>query len=221
MNTIRSIRRIRRMIIVGAVLGVLSALLVAPASALPVLPLAFQLIANNGFEAGDPNAPIQDPWIFKYQSVDDKIVCLDAAPIGTLGDCAFQFKGGPGEQTKIMQKLNEGQLDAFDAQMFNGAQISFNYEYYSLSMSTSLSAKLVVKYTAPGFELPQKAKLTDTAIGNTASGPMFIWATEGPITTAVIPASANLTKVKAMIKNNSTSGFAYVDNINVVLTPNS
>ncbi|MBK9124206.1 MAG: hypothetical protein IPM16_13965 [Chloroflexi bacterium] len=218
MNTIRSIRRIRRMIIVGAVLGVMSALLVAPASA--GIPLAFQMIVNGGFEAGTPIVPDLNPWTIKNKT-GDKIVCLSKTPVGTTGDCSFQFKGSIGEAAKLMQKMNEAQLDGFDAQMLAGAQISFGYDYSSVYIASSLSAKVVVKYTAPGFILPQKVKLTDTSTGATSIPSLAVWVDEGPATTAAIPAGANLTKFKAAITNKSLSGKAFIDNVSVVLTPNS
>lgn len=67
----------------------------------------------------------------------------------------------------------------------------------------------------------QTVKLTDTAPGATSIPSLSVWVEEGPAPSAVIPASANLTKFKVSFTSTSAAGKIYIDNVNVVLTPNS
>ncbi|MBK9124208.1 MAG: hypothetical protein IPM16_13975 [Chloroflexi bacterium] len=84
---------------------------------------------------------------------------------------------------------------------------------------TRLINKLVVKYYDPNLGQVVKAKLTDSASGEAPGPSLDGWWVEGPVGEHFLPQFSNLIKVKAMIKNVSPSGSAYVDKLNVTIRP--
>lgn len=215
MNTLRTVRRI---VIALAAFSALAIPAAGPVMAVP--PDETQILTNAGFENGDPSDPIMAPWQVKNKSAD-KIVCEDKAPaVVPDGYCVFRFKGSANEDSKLMQSLNEGQLDAYESILSPaGGYIGFEYWMTSSSEETEFSSKLVVKYYDPNFGQVVKAKLTDTASGDAPGLSLDGWWIEGPANEHFIPMSSNLIKVKAMIKNVSPSGNAYVDKLNVTIRP--
>jgi hypothetical protein len=72
-----------------------------------------ELVENGGFEATDLRAPVLDPWTVK-NGVGDKSKCNkdkdgDGVPdkfFSHTGECAFRFKGGAGENSKLTQIID-------------------------------------------------------------------------------------------------------------------
>lgn len=215
MNTFRTIRRI---IVAAAALSALA--IPAASTVMATPPHTTQILTNAGFENGDPSDPIMAPWQVKDKT-GDKIVCEDKAP-NTVPDgyCVFRFKGSAGESAKLVQTLNEGQLDIYESILSPaGGYIGFEYLMTAPSEETEFVSKLVVKYYNPNLGQVVKAKLTDTASGDAPGLSLDGWWVEGPESEHFMPMSSNLIKVKAMIKNVSPSGNAYVDKLNVTIRP--
>src|SRR5690606_26154050 len=71
----------------------------------PTLPPTANLIRNGGMEAATDNSSLPDDWAFKNLT-KDKIKCNKPATnkvFAYAGNCAFMFKGGPGEASKLTQ----------------------------------------------------------------------------------------------------------------------
>jgi subtilisin-like proprotein convertase family protein len=161
-----------------------------------------ELVQNGGFEKINPatGKPDISPWVVK-NSTGDKVVCNKPGkpPFANSGNCAFRFKGNPGEASVLNQNLNLSGLspqvgDVIDVLMF-----------MNVPVSSIGKIKMVVKYGdgTPASKLTGAPLLTE---GYIAYG--------GDITGGL--ASSNVAKMKFAINNRSTAGKIYFDDISVL-----
>lgn len=157
------------------------------------------LLMNGGFEAKDENSkPDLTPWALK-NGTKDKIKCK--VEVAHSGDCAFQFAGGAGENSKIQQ------VPALAGITFaSGTDLSFGAWINASNPATQGKLKVRVKYsdsTPPG-KITQNLALTSGYTEHT-----------GIITIG----STNIAKIKVQIKHTSPGGKVYVDDVSLGYQP--
>ncbi|MBC8100774.1 MAG: hypothetical protein H7Y11_15145, partial [Armatimonadetes bacterium] len=118
---------------------------IVPSATPTATPIAgVELLINTGFEAktsdGSPELP---PWVLKL-GTSDKIKCNKAGkpPVAQAGECAFQFKGSVGENSKLEQTAVITGL-AFAA----GDALNFGVQADAKDTSVLGKVKVTVKYT--------------------------------------------------------------------------
>ncbi|HEX2621497.1 MAG TPA: choice-of-anchor Q domain-containing protein [Phototrophicaceae bacterium] len=152
------------------------------------------LIDNGGFE--DPTV---DPWVVK-NSVGDKIKCdTETKIVAHTGICAFRFKGGVGESTKIQQII-----DLTDQTFASGDSLDLSAFFNANKPTTSGKIKVVVAYSDSTAPDKFKGNLTPTS------------GYEEQIGSVILNGSA-VNKIKVMFINKSTAGKAYLDDVSLVL----
>ncbi|HEX2622477.1 MAG TPA: choice-of-anchor Q domain-containing protein, partial [Phototrophicaceae bacterium] len=155
--------------------------------------LTRELIDNRGFE--DPTV---DAWVVK-NSVGDKVKCdTETKIVAHTGVCAFRFKGGPGESTKLQQTI-----DLTGLTFALGDTLDLSAFFNANKPTTNGKIKVVVAYS--------DSTPADKFKGNFA-------ATGGyePFTGGVNLTSGAVNKIKIMFINKSSAGKAYLDDISLV-----
>ena len=166
-----------------------------------------ELIENGGFEVVNASGkPVIDPWVLK-NGTGDKGKCDKPEKnkfFAYSGNCAFRFKGGPAENSSLMQTpsfagLNPQVGDALDLVWMMDAQVN-----------SSGKLKLVVKYGDGTPATKVKGNLS-------ATNGYELWGTD--INNLPTLASANIAKVKLIFKNTSPAGKIYIDDVSLVHLP--
>ncbi len=160
-----------------------------------------ELLVNGGFEEIDGSGkPDLLPWIVK-NSTKDKIKCNNETKTFAYdGDCAFAFKGGPGEASALQQSAVVSSLPAAV-----GDEIVFNQYVQATNAAASGKYKVVLKYSdAPTAKIT--GNITTAADYTLLSGSFTL-------------ASANITKVKLQIRHTSPAGKVYLDAVSLTLNP--
>lgn len=148
------------------------------------------LLGNPGFETGT-----LDPWrgvnLISDELKSDK---------GSGNSWGFQFKGGPGENAKLTQKVNVSyqNIDQNDV-------LQFSAEYRAPRATAQLNFVTTVVYT-PESGLP-KSKFTLSAMMQ----PNFT------VLSAPFIPSGPVSKIKVDVVHQSLSGKLWVDNIQITL----
>jgi hypothetical protein len=156
---------------------------------------SIELVGNGGFEA--PEAAL-DPWALK-NALGDKVKCnTETKVVAHSGLCAFQFKGGAGENTKIQQNLDLSALtlsvgDTLDLSAFVNAK----------KATASGKIKMTVKYN----DTTEAQKVTLT-IATTVGYSELVGET-------LTLAGADVNKIKLMVKHSSPTGKVFVDDVSV------
>jgi hypothetical protein len=154
-----------------------------------------QLVANGGFEE-----EALDPWVLK-NGVGEKVKCnTETKVVANSGECAFQFKGGAGESSKIQQNVELDGLtfvagDVLDLSVFANAK----------KATASGKIKVVVKYS----DSDDRTKLT----GDIATTVGYVEVTDSDVLL-----SAAVSKIKFQVGNKSPDGKIYVDDVSLVQT---
>lgn len=161
-----------------------------------------ELVDNGGFEQVDGNGkPVVTPWIVK-NSTGDKALCNKPgkAPVAATGNCAFRFKGGPGELGAIQQNLNITGVD-----MAEGDKLDFSVNL-NVPGSSIGKIKVIVKYSdgTPATKISGSPVTTEGYVTYGDDTPL---------------ASSNVSKIKVGFSNRSASGKFYIDDVSVVHTP--
>jgi N-acetylneuraminic acid mutarotase len=167
---------------------------------------SIELLVNGSFEVDNGGDKVPDGWKGKQLS-SDKIKCNkdkdgDGIPdkiVAQDGNCAFQFKGGVGENARLAQTVSGGSFGAGDTLTLSGyvntkagsGRLQVKVKYGDSTSKTKLSAEFVV---TDGYQL-----LTDTDA----------------------LASGNVAKIKAQIKHTSTAGKVRVDGMSLRQYPAS
>lgn len=151
-----------------------------------------ELVVNGGFEDQ------LNGWTLK-NAVGDKVKCDSETKIVAYeGICAFKFKGGAGENSKLQQVLTVSGTPAADDTIDLSAYLNAKKETVSGKM------KLVVKY---GDGSSSKSIAT------------FAPSLEGYILIAgdqIVLTSADVSKVKLIISHKSPNGKAYLDAVSAL-----
>ncbi|HEX2618902.1 MAG TPA: hypothetical protein VHL11_02115, partial [Phototrophicaceae bacterium] len=155
-----------------------------------------ELLVNGGFE----DATV-DPWTLK-NGAGDKKKCNTVDPLKTVshtGDCAFRFKGGVPELTKLQQIVN----------------------LTGLTFATGNTIDLSIFVNAPKPNTAGKIKVRVIYGDSTETGkinsPLAVTNGYQETVGEVILSSGNVTKIKVQIKNSSPSGKFYVDDVSLLL----
>jgi predicted outer membrane repeat protein len=157
------------------------------------------MVKNSSFEMRDGNGkPMLEGWTVK-NATSDKLKCNKPdKQIANSGECAFQFKGGAGENASLVQNidLNTVTLDA-------GAILDFSLFINANSPAVSGKVKLSVGY--------QDVTLAQDKVTINLRQTNGYEAFSGQLTLKDSP----VTKVKLLVSHRSPSGKMYVDTINL------
>lgn len=163
----------------------------------------FEMINNGGFENRNPDGSNDLlPWTAKLNA-KDKIRCNKPnKPATAYGDrCAYSFKGGPGENSKLIQTASNPQV------VFNkGGNLDLSFYGGGSSPAADLRAKLIVKYT----DGTNKGKI-DIRFSQTSAYQYF----DGSYKLE----SSAVDKIKLKIINKGWSGKVFIDDVSVKYTP--
>ncbi len=174
----------------------------------PETPVPGELVKNGGFEVlNGAGKPVIDPWVVKNQT-GDKPKCNKPEKskyFAYSGNCAFRFKGGPGEKGNLQQVLD---TSAVNLQTGDTLEVTW---MMSAPASSSGKIKFVVKYD--DGTPPTKIK---GAVLPTLNGEYEPWGND-PLHPPTV-ASSSVKKVKFNIKNTSPSGKILVDNVSIIHT---
>ena len=163
-----------------------------PASDQPV-----NQIVNGGFEH-DPSDPA--PWVVK-NGTKDKVKCNTSSPRVNSGSCAFQFKGSVGESSTLQQDvippsgavLNVG--DILELRMYARG-------------TAGTSGKVIVKATYTDGTPPNKISRNLPTNGSYTL-------LNGDLTLT----SPNLAGIRVIVKHQSISGKAFIDDVELIYRP--
>ncbi|HEX2623189.1 MAG TPA: hypothetical protein VHL11_23675, partial [Phototrophicaceae bacterium] len=168
----------------------------------PTLPTnAQELLVNGSFE--DTGLV---PWVLK-NGTKDKIKCNNGDKIfARTGECAFRFKGGVGENSKIKQIV-----DITDLLFVSGDELNLNVYINAANASLNARMKLRVKFD------------DGTSTGKVNSNYAVTDGYEQFVGSYILP-SASVVKIKVQIDNKSTGGKLYIDDTSllwILLAPRS
>jgi hypothetical protein len=154
-----------------------------------------ELVANGGFEAESPL-----PWVLKNRTGDNVKCDQPGKPVAHSGTCAFQFKGGTGENSKLQQTL-----DLTNAIFTAGDTLDLSLYVNAVNVATSGKVKLVVQYS------------DDTPVGKLT---LNLASTTGyePLTDSGALLSAAVSKIKLQVKHTSPAGKVYLDDVSITQT---
>ncbi len=158
--------------------------------------LPTELLVDGGFENDGTG------WNIK-NATSDKVKCNKTGKvIAHAGNCAWRFKGGAGENSKIQQVITSG-FTAGDTLTLSG--------YINGSGSANAKIKFVVSYLNASLD---KRKLGIDLLSATG-GSYIPFSDFSPalITNVIAPPE----KIKVQVKNNSTSGKVYIDSLSLTV----
>ncbi|MBC8170956.1 MAG: hypothetical protein H7X77_04775 [Anaerolineae bacterium] len=160
-----------------------------------------ELLVNRGFEAVDVNNNADlTPWKLK-NSVKDKIKCNTATKeIAHTGLCAFMFKGGVDESSKLFQ-----QLDLTGLTFTATEKLNLSLFVNAKKATSTGKIKLVVKYS-DGSEAGKLNLNLVTTVGYEVLADNY---------TLI---SGAISKIKLQVKHSSPDGKVYVDDVSLVQT---
>jgi uncharacterized protein len=175
----------------------------APTSTTAITPTATdsansELVVNGGFETNGESNLL--PWQLKKGS-GDKVKCNNEnKTFAYEGDCAFQFKGGAGENAKLQQDIVLTTLT-----FSNGDALNLSAHIRAPKSSVKGKVKLVVKYS----DGTGKGKATIDFVPAT-SYTLFV--------DSYTVLSSSIEKIKVQIDHKSPNGKVLVDAVSVQLT---
>lgn len=161
-----------------------------------------QLLANTGFEAvNDSGKPDPGAWDVKKQS-RDRIKCNKPGknPVARTGNCAFRFKGGPDENSRLQQVPDISTLP-----LTVGDTLRFS-AFVDAGSSAQGKIRVVVTYT----------DLTASKLNLNLLPTGAIYA---EVTGILALNSAAVSQVKVQFRHNSPSGKVYVDDVSLLHLP--
>jgi hypothetical protein len=174
------------------------------------------LIVNGGFESQDAEGkPVLDPWTPKNVA-GDKIKCnKDKDGDGTIdkivafaGNCAFQFKGAAGENSKIQQS------PAFAGLVNQGDTLTFSLYANTKLPAAGKIAAVKIKYVeadaGAGGEGKDKIEIVLNAPTANENYELF---------SGSLVVDGTINKLKVQVRNKNTSGKFFVDEVMLVASP--
>jgi bacillolysin len=155
-----------------------------------------QLISNGGFEqVNGEGKPVLDPW--SSETPGDKGKCnKEGKTYSRTGNCAFRFKGYPGETGKLKQNVTVPTLTA-------GTNLAFSMYANASSGAANGKVKVVIGYS----DGTDKSKIQFDF--GTTSG-------YAPFSGSVNLASGAVDKIKVQVMDKSSSGKIYIDDTSLV-----
>jgi hypothetical protein len=168
-----------------------------------------ELVINGGFESlGADTKPVIDPWVLKNGS-GDKVKCNKPEKpkfFAYTGECAWRFKGTPGDKAKLTQNIDPSLVVAGDVLTLSAAittnvdpgKVAFlkiDYVDPTAGLNNDGRDKAVIELTGPTLNQDYEVFSVDLAVLDTP------------------------TKVKVMLKGKTESGKIYVDDVSVLAQP--
>jgi hypothetical protein len=136
--------------------------------------------------------------------VGDKVKCdTETKIVAHTGICAFRFKGGVGESTKIQQII-----DLTDQTFTAGDSLDLSAFFNANKPTTSGKIKVVVAYS-------------DNTAPNKLKGDLATTSGYEQTVGAVNLDSGAVNKIKVIFINKSTSGKAYLDDVSLIYNPSA
>jgi hypothetical protein len=152
-----------------------------------------EVVGNGGFEQA------LSAWTVK-SGTSDKVKCNKPDKIiSHTGDCAFQFKGGAGENAKLVQNASVGNFT-----FITGQTLDLSVFVNAKSPAVSGKVKLVLSYTDSTLA-PEKVSLNLTSTSNYE-----------PLTGQVTLKSGSVAKLKLQIGHKSASGKVFIDSVSLL-----
>lgn len=162
----------------------------------PTLPPTANLIRNGGMEAATDNGSLPDDWAFKNLT-KDKLKCDNPAKnkfFAYAGNCAFMFKGGPGEVSKLTQTYTP-------TASLSG---TLSTELYTQGSNEAVNGKFTVKvFYSNGGKAKLKVSVLPSASYTRRTGTLKL--------------NGSVTKIKFILANSSTGGKVFIDNVKAVV----
>ncbi|HEX2623002.1 MAG TPA: hypothetical protein VHL11_22735, partial [Phototrophicaceae bacterium] len=156
------------------------------------IPVASELMVNGSFE---DTALL--PWSVK-NGTGDKIICdKPGKPVAHTGTCAFRFKGGVGENSKLQQTM-----DLSATTFAVGDTLDLSLYFNAAKPVASGKVKLVIQYGDATASGKLNLNLTQTAAYE-------------PLDDSYSLLSASVSKIKLQIKHKSLAGKLYLDDISL------
>jgi M6 family metalloprotease-like protein len=157
-----------------------------------------ELVENGGFELKDGTGSADlTPWTVKNPT-SDKIKCNKSKIIALAGACAFQFKGGVGENSKLVQTV-----DLTGITLVSGDTLDL-LVYTNTNIADAGKLKLRVKYT----DTTPTGKITESVLAN---------GVYNSINQTLVIGSSAVSKIKVQIDFKGASGKLYVDVVSLSL----
>jgi hypothetical protein len=167
------------------------------------VPTNVEILDNGGFEATDARATrasVLDPWTVK-NAVGDKIKCdTETKIVAHSGVCAWRFKGGAGESTKLQQVI-----DLTGLTFASGDTVDLSAFLNSPKAGSTGKVKVVVAYS----DNTESGKFKDSFGVNS---------TYTELTGSVNVTTSAVSKIKVMFINKSPAGKAYLDDVSLLQT---
>ncbi|HEX2623429.1 MAG TPA: hypothetical protein VHL11_24880 [Phototrophicaceae bacterium] len=155
-----------------------------------------ELLSNNGFEAKQPNSkPDLAPWTVKH-GAGEKIKCKPGVP--NSGECAFRFKGGTLEHSKLIQVAD---LSAITPTVGDNLDLSL----FMVGANATGKVKLKVKYNDSTPTGRQKVPVAGMSVYT-------------ELTAHYALESADVKSIMVQITSKSTSGKTFVDDVSLIYT---
>lgn len=163
---------------------------------------SFNVLTNGSFEVDFNGDNIPDNWKGKNLTGDKVVTDKPTKKLAFAGQRAFKFKGGAGEASKLVQKVD---LNTYPTKP--GDEMRFAAAFNAKNLPAGGIIKLKVVYVNPATP---KTKLTfgvptgTYAYENRGSGPMTL--------------TDEVQKVKVIIQNSTPSGKFFLDATSMVWT---
>jgi hypothetical protein len=153
-----------------------------------------ELLSDGSFESDAAGWEVKD-------ATGDKVKCnKEGKVIAHTGNCAWQFKGGDGENSKIQQTITSGATP--------GGSITLS-GFVNAKGAVNSKIKIVVAYLNPSIP---KSKISVDVSGETAGSYIPLSTFQTALSTDVV---APFEKIKVQVKNSSTSGKVYYDELSL------
>lgn len=155
-----------------------------------------ELLINGGMELDENANKVPDGWKGKNKT-GEKIKCdKPEKPVARTGNCAFLFKGGPNEKSKLTQKVV---LDGLNFAL--GDELNLSLYARAAKSAVKGKVKLRIKYA----DTPKSKANADFARTNGYE----------EITGHVTIASLNIVAIKVQFDHRSPSGKLFIDDVSL------
>jgi hypothetical protein len=152
-----------------------------------------ELLLNGGFELNNAD------WTAKNATSDKRKCNKPGKIIARTGDCAYQFKGGVGERSKLEQRPAVTAITTGDSITLSG--------FYRATGAVNAKVKVTVKYT--------DTTLPKGKISVNLSAAADYTALAGDLTEVI---ASEVASVKVTLQNRSISGKVLFDDVSLKLT---
>jgi uncharacterized repeat protein (TIGR01451 family) len=157
---------------------------------------SIELLLNGGFELNNTD------WTAKNATSDKRKCNKPGKIIARTGDCAFQFKGGAGENSKLEQRPAPTAITTGDTITLSG--------FYRATGAVNAKVKVTVKYT--------NTTLAKGKINLNLSASSDYTAFTGDLAEVI---AGEVASIKVALQNKSTSGKVLFDDLSLQLSEDS